>query len=347
MQPRRRARGDRDRDHRQDRGGGQHHQRHRRAALDLVRGHLAGHRHVRAREGRRRRRAGSARQGQRRARRRCPKTIEQPRVDKLDPDAAPVLSARAQRASGRSATSPSSPTRCCAASSRAVERRRPGARSSAAGSGRSTSGSTPTRLRALQPDGHRRRSARSQRAERRDPRRPHRSGTRSRVDAARRAAASQTVARVRRRSSSARSGGHPVRDRATSRSVEDGEDDAETRRQRRRQPAPCCCNVRKQSGTNTVEVVDARQGAARRASAERCRRATRCASSATTSRVHRGVDPTTSKEHLVARRDPRGARRAALPRQPALHAHRGARDPDVDHRDVRPDVVHGLHAQHR
>ena len=39
---RRRARGGRDRGHRQDRGGGQHHQRHRRAALDLDRGRVAG-----------------------------------------------------------------------------------------------------------------------------------------------------------------------------------------------------------------------------------------------------------------------------------------------------------------
>ena len=38
------ARGHRDRGHRQDRGRGQHHQRHRRAALDLHRGRVAGHR---------------------------------------------------------------------------------------------------------------------------------------------------------------------------------------------------------------------------------------------------------------------------------------------------------------
>ena len=43
---RRRARGGRDRDHRQDRRGGQHHQRHRRAALGHDRGRLAGRRHV-------------------------------------------------------------------------------------------------------------------------------------------------------------------------------------------------------------------------------------------------------------------------------------------------------------
>ena len=55
------ARGDRDRAHRQDRGGGQHHQRHRRAALDLDRGRVAGVRHLPARQERRRRLAGGAR----------------------------------------------------------------------------------------------------------------------------------------------------------------------------------------------------------------------------------------------------------------------------------------------
>ena len=55
------ARADRDRGHRQDRGVGQHHQRHRHAHLDLVRGHLPGGGVVQAREERRHRRAGSAR----------------------------------------------------------------------------------------------------------------------------------------------------------------------------------------------------------------------------------------------------------------------------------------------
>ena len=46
------------------------------------------------------------------------------------------------------------------------------------------------------------------------------------------------------------------------------------------------------------------------------------------------------------RLDARGAGRAAVPRQPPLHDHRRDRDPDVDHRHVRPHLVHGLHAQH-
>ena len=47
---------------------------------------------VPARQGHRRRRAGSARQGQRRAAAAAAGPIEQPRVEKFDPDAAPVLS---------------------------------------------------------------------------------------------------------------------------------------------------------------------------------------------------------------------------------------------------------------
>ena len=63
-QPGRRARGHRDRDHRQGGAGGQHHQRHRRAAVGDDRGRLAGHHHVRPREERRRGRAGGARPAQ-------------------------------------------------------------------------------------------------------------------------------------------------------------------------------------------------------------------------------------------------------------------------------------------
>ena len=55
------ARRDRDRALRQDRRSDQHHQRHRRAALDLDRGRVAGRRLVPARQGHQRRRAGGAR----------------------------------------------------------------------------------------------------------------------------------------------------------------------------------------------------------------------------------------------------------------------------------------------
>ena len=88
--PGRRARADRDRGDGQDRGGGQHHQRHRGAALDLHRGRVAGHRHLQARQGRQRRRPGGARPGST-ALPNLPEGTKSPVITKLDPDAAPVL----------------------------------------------------------------------------------------------------------------------------------------------------------------------------------------------------------------------------------------------------------------
>ena len=87
---RRRARGHGDGDHRQDRGRRQHDLRHRRAPLDLDRGRLAGLHPVRAGEGRRRRRPGGAGQGQP-VLADLPRDIDPPIIDKVDPDAAPVL----------------------------------------------------------------------------------------------------------------------------------------------------------------------------------------------------------------------------------------------------------------
>ena len=55
------SRGHRDRDHRQDRRGGQHDQRHRRAAFGDDGGCVASHRHIRDRKGRRCRRPRGAR----------------------------------------------------------------------------------------------------------------------------------------------------------------------------------------------------------------------------------------------------------------------------------------------
>ena len=68
------AGGDRDRGHRQDRGGGQHDQRHRPADLDLVRGRLPGHRQVRPREEPGRRGPGGARPRQHACCATCPAT---------------------------------------------------------------------------------------------------------------------------------------------------------------------------------------------------------------------------------------------------------------------------------
>ena len=83
--------GGRDRGHGQDRGGDQHHQRHRRAALDLDRGRLAGHRQLPARQGHQRRRAGGARARVAWCCPICPRGRRARSISKLDPDAAPVL----------------------------------------------------------------------------------------------------------------------------------------------------------------------------------------------------------------------------------------------------------------
>ena len=86
------AGGDRDRDHRQDRGGGQHDQRHRPADLDLVRGRLA--RSSSSSTSRRTptsppRRCATASTA---CCATCPRDADPPVIEKIDPDAAPVLS---------------------------------------------------------------------------------------------------------------------------------------------------------------------------------------------------------------------------------------------------------------
>ena len=304
----RRARADRDRDHRQDRGSGQHDQRHRRAALDLVGGRLAGHR-----------RRSCSRRTPTSRRRKCatrstaslpllPQTIQQPTVEKLDPDAAPVLTLAVSAPTSRSATSPSTPTRCCGASSRASTA---SARCSSLG-GRAAPDQRLARrrsLRALQPDGHRR-VARAAGAERRDPRRPRRAGRRSRSRCAR-AAASRSVAGVRRH--------RRPRDATAIRScsrdvarVEDGMADADDASPTSTASRRCCCTIRRQSGTNTVEVVDAVKERLDELAGRRCRPATSVAHRPRPVGVHRGVDP--QRRGAPRRRlDPRRARRAALP----------------------------------
>ena len=76
---------------------------------------------VPAREERRRRGAGSARQGQPHPAAAAAHRSSSRRVEKLDPDAAPVLTHRGHAPTSRSATSPSTPTRCCAGGSRASD----------------------------------------------------------------------------------------------------------------------------------------------------------------------------------------------------------------------------------
>ena len=132
-------------------------------------------------------------------------------------------------------------------------------------------------------------------------------------------------------SSSREKDGHPVR-------VGDVAGSRTARPSPRRSPTSTATptvllQVRKQSGTNTVEVVDGgreRLDELQSDAARRLRRAGR----PRPVRVHRGVDPQ-RRGAPDPRLDPRRARRAAVPRQPALDHHRRDRDPDVDHRDLR------------
>ena len=201
------ARADRDRGHRQDRGSRQHHQRHRHAAL-----------HRRPRASRRSSSrftlekdvdvaAQEVRDRVNRVLPELPRTVAQPTVEKLDPDASPVMTRGGDGRQAASATSPSSPTRCCGAGSRARD---------GVGQVRRARRPQPPDQRVARPGALRaqrlygqRRGARAAGAERRCPRRPRRPGapavtlrTRGRVD---------TIDGVRRHRRCARSRGHPVR----------------------------------------------------------------------------------------------------------------------------------------
>ena len=127
--------------------------------------------------------------------------------------------------------------------------------------------------------------------------------------------------------------GHPVRVGDVAR-VEDGEADAETIanvERRRHGPAAASAASRARTPSRSCSDVKERLDELKADAAGRLRR---CGSSATVG-VHRGLDP--QRRRAPHRRlDPRGARRAALPGQPAVDDHRGDRDPDLDHRDVRP-----------
>ena len=104
-------------------------------------------------------------------------------------------------------------------------------------------------------------------------------------------------------------------------------------------------NVRRQSGTNTVEVANDIK--------ERIEEIKQALPPGYDLRIVRDTSEfieasiTNVEEHLIVGIDSGRARRAAVPREPALDAHRRHRDSDVDHRHVRPDLVHGLHARTR
>ena len=266
-----------------------------------------------------------------------PKTIQQPRVDKFDPDAAPVLSL---------ALSANQPVRDITEYADKVLRRQ---LESVNGVGQVLVARRPpapdqrlARRRPaarLQPDRHRR-LARAAGAEHRNSRRPRRSGpavgdaahARPRPDASPSSTTSSSASRTGIRSGS--------RDVAR---VEDGEADADTRRQRQRQPAPCCCRsaasrapTRSKSSKAVKERLDELKAALPPGYDIRI---VRDPSEFIEASIHN------VEEHLDRRLDPRRARRAALPDERALDDHRRDRHPDLDHRDLRADLVHGLHAQ--
>ena len=157
-----------------------------------------------------------------------------------------------------------------------------------------------------------------------------------------RAAASSRVAGVRRHRRP-RAGRPPGPARATSRASRTAMADAETRANVNGEPT-VLLHVRRQSGTNTVAGRRRGQGAARRRSRPTLPpgydiRVVRDLSDF----IEASIDNV--EEHLIV-----GSILAALvvlrvPGELALDDHRGDRHPDLDHRDLRPDLVHGLHAQ--
>ena len=341
---RRRARGGRDRDHRQDRGGGQHHQRHRRAALDLDRGRLAGLHHLHAREEHRRRRAGGARPAStsscrdlpegHRAARSSASSIPTPRPSSTSPlDGRPAHPRghrvrRQASCAGSSRASPAS-ARCCVVGGRKRQ---------------INVWLDPLKLRAVGPD-RRRRAARDRRAEpaacpaarSRRGRRSSRCACTGRV-ASRRGARRASCVRQQRRPRRCAS-----RDVAR---VEDGEEEAETLAARDGERA------RRALGAQAVrhEHRRGRRRACASASAEVA--AARCPPGYKLEVVR---DNSRGHPHQRRRRarstwcSARSSPRSSCCSSSATCAARiiaALAIPISHHRHLRADVVAGLHAQH-
>ena len=124
--------------------------------------------------------------------------------------------------------------------------------------------------------------------------------------------------------------------------VEDGMAEAETLANLNGTPT-VLLTIRRQSGTNTVEVVKAveeRLEELRAGLAPGLRAARR----ARPVDVHRGLYQErrrTPDTRLIAR----GSRRAPLPLEPAIDGDCRHRNPHIHHRDVRAHVVHAVHAE--
>jgi AcrB/AcrD/AcrF family len=123
--------------------------------------------------------------------------------------------------------------------------------------------------------------------------------------------------------------------------IEDGKEIAETAAIQDGKPA-VMLSIRKQSGSNSVGVVDSVKERIPRA---RAARGLRARGGARQHRDHSHQRACRQRAPL-ARRAVRGARRAALPRKPAQHADCGRRDPCLDRRHVCTDGVQRLHARY-
>ena len=232
-----------------------------------------------------------------------PRTIEQPRVEKFDPDAAPVLTLALTRRTSRSATSPSTPTRCCAASSRA-----------SAASARCSSSADAQRQINVWLDADRLRAynltvtdvvARAAGAEHRDPRRPRRAGRRSRSRCARAAASSRSPSSATSSSASRTATRSASRDVAR---VEDGDGRRRDDRQRQRRAGTVLLQRPQAVGHQHRRGRRRGQGAARRGQAAAAAGLRASASSATCRSSSRRRS--TASRSTCRRLDPRRARRA-------------------------------------
>ena len=265
-----------------------------------------------------------------------PRTIEQPRVDRFDPDAAPVLSL---------ALTSKRPVREITEYADKVIRRQ---LESLEGVGQVVVIGGRSRQINITLDADRLRAhnvtvtdvvARAEPAERGDPRRPHGPGPavrdapharprpeRRRVQRHRGEGEPDPPGQNRRRRAGRRRHGRRRHDREHRRHGHGAaERPAAVRHEHRR-------GRQEHQGAHRRNQEGA---AARLRSAHRPRHVG----------VHRSVD---QQRRGTPHRGvhPGGARRAAVPHEPALDAHLRHRHPDVDHRHVRPDLVHGLHARH-
>ena len=328
--PRRLAARRRDRRHAEDRGGGQHGERPRHADVDVDRGRLARDRAVRARDRpedggaghQREDRDGAARPA---AGRRAP------RFASADPDAAPVLVLVGQ-GPGRAADARADAVRRQAgqAAHRAPEGRRsdrdprrPGA---------------PDQRRPRSDPARRRRRVRARGPARDRDRQRQRAGRPARDAARRTRRCASRAARSSRGRSATSSSARSASTRsacATSRRSIDSEEDAETSALAQRRP-----------GDRALGAQAVRHQHGRRRRSRQARRSTTCRPSCRPGysvdvvRDNSDADPHVGVAGARAPRDRRAARRArraAVPRQPALDDDRRDLDPGVDHLDVRPD----------